>query len=254
MKDKKRTNMKQDQRRAQLIEVAQELFFSKGFEATTMAEILRVSALSKGGFYHHFASKDELLFAVFEQLTDQIAVGLQAIADDSSLTAKDRMITILSMEGTFYRESNFAAQMDMQSIVNKDQNLGLSQRLNRMIHDRTTPILANIIREGGADGSLDVSDVDTAASLIVYLSRWNDSALIEAYNARGTERAVAAAEHLRAILKQQFEAIDFVLGLPIGTTHFGWPELAEAVIALPLEVDPNAELSSDQPKTINPNL
>jgi len=242
MNDKKRTNMKPDQRRAQLIEVAQELFFSKGFEATTMAGILKASGLSKGGFYHHFSSKDELLFAVFEQLTNQIAGELQDVAGDSSRSARNRMIIILSMEGTFYRDSNFAAQMEMQSIVNDDKNLGLSQRLNRMIHDTTTPILASIIQDGNKDGSLTVPDADTAASLIIYLSRWYDSAMIGAYNARGTEREEAAADNLRTVLKQQFQTIDFVLGLPIGTTNFGWPEVADAVIALPIPVHSMQEL------------
>lgn len=241
MNDKKRTNMKPDQRRAQLIEVAQELFFSMGFEATTMAGILRASGLSKGGFYHHFSSKDELLFAVFEQLTNQIAGELQAVAGDSSRTARNRMITILSMEGTFYCDSNFAAQMEMQSIVNDDKNLGLSQRLNRMIHDTTVPILASIIQDGDKDGSLAVPDANTAASLIIYLSRWYDSAMIGAYNARGTERAEATADYLRAVLKRQFQTIDFVLGLPIGTTNLGWPEVAEAVIALPITAHPMQE-------------
>lgn len=241
MNDKKRTNMKPDQRRAQLLEVAQELFFSTGFEATTMVEILRASGLSKGGFYHHFSSKDELLFAVFEQLTNQIAAGLQAVAGDSSTTARNRMIAILSMEGAFFRDSNLAAQMEMQSIVNEDKNLGLNQRLNRMIHDTTAPILATIIHDGNMDGSLTVPDADTAASLIIYLSRWYDSAMVGAYNARGTERAEAAADYLRTVLERQFHTIDFVLGLPIGTTNFGWPEVADAVIALPIAAHPMQE-------------
>lgn len=238
MNDKKRTNMKPDQRRAQLLEVAQELFFSKGFEATTMVEILRASGLSKGGFYHHFTSKDELLFAVFEQLTNQIAVGFLAVASDGSTSARNRMITILSMEGKFYRDSNFAAQMEMQSIVNADKNLGLSQRLNRMIHDTTAPILAKIIQDGNKDSSLNVPDADTAASLIIYLFRWYDSAMISTYNARGTARAEAAAVYLRTVLKRQFHTIDFVLGLPNGTTNFGWPEVADAILALPIANQP----------------
>ncbi|MEW7006570.1 TetR/AcrR family transcriptional regulator [Lentilitoribacter sp. EG35] len=54
--------------------------FSAGFEATTMAEILLVSRLSKGGFHHHFSSKDEPLFSEFEQLPDRIADSLGAVA------------------------------------------------------------------------------------------------------------------------------------------------------------------------------
>lgn len=234
MNNEKRTNMKPDERRAQLLGVAQELFFSKGFEATTMAEILRASKLSKGGFYHHFSSKDELLFAVFEQLTNQIADGLGAIAGDKSQSARDRITIILSMEGEFFKDSNFAAQMEMQLILNEHQNLGLNQRLNRMIHDKTAPILASIIRDGAKDGSLIVSDADTTSSLIVYLGRWYDTALINAYSARGTEHAETSAENLRAVLKLQCQSIDFLLGLPIGTTDFGWSGMADAVIALPM--------------------
>lgn len=233
MSSEKRINMKPDERRAQLLGVAQELFFSKGFEATTMAEILRASKLSKGGFYHHFSSKDELLFAVFEQLTDQIADGLGAVAGDKSLSARDRMTIILSMEGEFFRDSNFAAQMEMQLILNEHQNLGLNQRLNRMIHDKTAPILARIIEDGAADGSLTVSDANTTSSLIVYLGRWYDTALINAYSARGSEHAETSAESLRAVLKLQCQSIDFLLGLPIGTIDFGWSGIADAVIALP---------------------
>jgi AcrR family transcriptional regulator len=68
-----------------------------------MAEILLVSRLSKGGFHHHFSSKDEPLFSEFEQLPDRIADSLAAVAVNVSLSARDRFITIFSMESELLR-------------------------------------------------------------------------------------------------------------------------------------------------------
>lgn len=235
MKSEKRTNMKPEERRRQLVDCAQELFFSKGFEETSMTEILEAAGISKGGFYHHFKSKDELLFAVLENLTAQIAVAITAIVQDESTSPKDRMLTILSMEGAFFKEANFAAQLEMIGVMNQDKNLGLSNRLNRMIHDVTAPIFADIIREGQKDGSLAVSDADAAASLIIYLGRWYHTALTDTYRARHTDGAEKAANHLQAVLKQQFVTIDSILGLPPGTADFGWPEMVQTILSLPAE-------------------
>lgn len=60
MKSKKRTNMKPEERRNQLWELAQSFLFSEGFEETSMPDILNTAGISKGGFYHHFGSKDAL--------------------------------------------------------------------------------------------------------------------------------------------------------------------------------------------------
>ncbi len=55
-----------------IIDSALPLFLEKGFEKTSIEEICRHCKLSKGGFYHHFKSKDELLFAVSTRLGDAI--------------------------------------------------------------------------------------------------------------------------------------------------------------------------------------
>ena len=51
-------------RREELIDCAQRLFLAQGYEKTTINEVIAATGLSKGAFYHHFRSKEDLLAAV----------------------------------------------------------------------------------------------------------------------------------------------------------------------------------------------
>ncbi|ULR43178.1 TetR/AcrR family transcriptional regulator [Rhizobium sp. K102] len=50
--------------RLQIVEAADELFYKRGFEATSFADIAELVGLSRGNFYYHFKTKDEILDAV----------------------------------------------------------------------------------------------------------------------------------------------------------------------------------------------
>lgn len=52
--------------RTQIIESADELFYHRGFEHTSFAHIADEVKISRGNFYHHFKSKDEILESVIE--------------------------------------------------------------------------------------------------------------------------------------------------------------------------------------------
>lgn len=54
-----------NERKQNVIEIAQKLFIEKGFQATSIQEILDTSGISKGTFYNYFSSKNELLIALF---------------------------------------------------------------------------------------------------------------------------------------------------------------------------------------------
>lgn len=55
-----------------ILEKSLPLFLEKGFKAVTMNEILKATGLSKGGFYHHFQSKE----ALFSELVDTLLVSI----------------------------------------------------------------------------------------------------------------------------------------------------------------------------------
>lgn len=52
--------------REKIVEAADELFYRQGFEHTSFADIARDVAISRGNFYYHFKSKDEILDAVID--------------------------------------------------------------------------------------------------------------------------------------------------------------------------------------------
>jgi len=58
--------MKSRTTKDEIIESADQLFYKKGFEKTSFADIANEVNISRGNFYHHFKSKDEILSAVIE--------------------------------------------------------------------------------------------------------------------------------------------------------------------------------------------
>ena len=52
---------KGDARRQEILHAAEKLFYMKGYENTSVQDVLMEAGISKGGFYHHFESKVRLL-------------------------------------------------------------------------------------------------------------------------------------------------------------------------------------------------
>lgn len=61
-----------NKRKQHVIEMAYKLFIDKGFQATSIQDILDFSGISKGTFYNYFSSKNELLIALFKTLYQNI--------------------------------------------------------------------------------------------------------------------------------------------------------------------------------------
>ncbi|HEX2652478.1 MAG TPA: helix-turn-helix domain-containing protein, partial [Xanthobacteraceae bacterium] len=61
-----------------IVEAADRLFYEKGFEATSFTDIASEVNLSRGNFYYHFKSKDEILDAVIVRRMEKTRAMLDA--------------------------------------------------------------------------------------------------------------------------------------------------------------------------------
>jgi TetR/AcrR family transcriptional repressor of nem operon len=73
--------------RRHIVDVADRLFYERGFEATSFADIAKDVGLSRGNFYYHFRTKDEILAAVIQQRAQNTQAMLASWADGTDSPA-----------------------------------------------------------------------------------------------------------------------------------------------------------------------
>ena len=101
--------------RQEILRTAARLFQQRGYDATSMNDVAAALKLSKGGLYHHFQSKDEILFEIMnhamEITQERVLTPVRGIADPEErlralirlhievvLSPRDREITVMLHE------------------------------------------------------------------------------------------------------------------------------------------------------------
>ena len=100
-----------DSRRRALIAAAEAVFVQKGYRATTLNDLLAATGTSKGGFYHYFESKDEVLRASLDGVLEEAAEVLRSAAT-LEVTPTDRLTTVFrGMREVRARHGEFARML-----------------------------------------------------------------------------------------------------------------------------------------------
>ena len=84
--------IKGDLRKKQILETAEILFSEKGYESTSVQDILDQLQLSKGSFYHHFESKEQILQKICES---KVAAAAGNYSDEIGLNGIEYMNHVL---------------------------------------------------------------------------------------------------------------------------------------------------------------
>ncbi|TCD14081.1 TetR/AcrR family transcriptional regulator [Oricola cellulosilytica] len=80
--------------RQQIVEKADALFYAGGFEATSFADIAAALGISRGNFYYHFRTKDEILDAVIDRRMENTRAMLGNWAEEDD-APKDRILSFV---------------------------------------------------------------------------------------------------------------------------------------------------------------
>lgn len=150
-----------------ILEVAYRLFMKKGYEHTSIQDIIdNLGGLSKGAIYHHFKSKEDILFTVTDKMTEESNRMLAVIRDRTDLSGKDKLKTI-------FKESILRPVQD--DIFTVAPNLSKNPRLIYSMFRETVVVAAPdyivpIIKQGIADGSIQTEYPEELAELIILIA------------------------------------------------------------------------------------
>lgn len=75
-----------------IINSASKLFMKNGYEKTSVQDILDDCKVSKGGLYHHFASKEEIMLAIVDKVIDDISESVIKVFKNKTLTPTQKFL------------------------------------------------------------------------------------------------------------------------------------------------------------------
>jgi len=156
-----------DKRVSEVREAAAKLFSTRGFLETSMDEIARAAGLSKGGMYHYFKSKTEILYAILSDFMDQVLGDIDLLVE-STKRPEEKLSFLIQRHVETYARHRHSAR-----VLLKEAN-SLPKRHLRKIHDKERRYLGaveEIIGELlGADVDRDV--LKTATFSLLGMCNW----------------------------------------------------------------------------------
>ncbi len=203
-------------RRDEILDAAQRLFARRGYDATSVNQIIAEICVSKGAFYHHFESKEDLVEALACRYARQTAALTEEVLADPTLDAFSKLVAFLGTMRRHKLESAAELRATFEPMF-RPENVQLFERTQRAVSDVVRPILTRIIVEGVAEQTFDTPDPENAAETIMHLLTGNRELIAKLYMARDR----LTFERLSRLLVEKVTylgtVIDRILGLPEGS-------------------------------------
>ena len=136
-----------NERKNEILDAAEMLFSSKGYEKCTVNDILKVVGIAKGTFYHYFKSKEEVLDAIIERVTDLIKERADKIMNAEDMAPEQKLLGIF-------------LSMNVEQEVTGSLTEELHKTENALMHQKSlssgvmkiAPMLAEVVEEGVRQG------------------------------------------------------------------------------------------------------
>jgi len=212
-------------RRAEILDAAFKMFIERGFDNTSLNEIIAHARLSKGMFYHHFASKEALLEAIFGRITEHTYNILEPVISAKDVDPKSRLQQLLDRTADIRLQTVEFTREVFASLLRPESKL-LYQRIGESWTERMRPVLTKIVEDGVAAGVFRTEDPEGVGDLILQMEAGSKYLVEQGMLARTARQRDAAAAVLEKRIKFHAVALSRILGLPDQTFAIGPDDFA----------------------------
>lgn len=173
-------------RKNEILDAAERLFGTKGFDGTSTHDILNAVGIARGTLYYHFKSKEDILDAMIDRMTGRLVRDAAEIAADKAVPVLQRlteMMLALNVQGNLGRE--------IMAQVHKPQNALMHQKMREHLLGEITPIVTDLLEEGMAQGICRTDYPAEVAEMTLLYSNTAFDTLIK-YDEEERQRKIAA--------------------------------------------------------------
>ena len=155
---------KGQQRKQELLRIAYQLFITKGYEATSIDEIIEQAGIAKGTYYYYFESKEQTLEEVIDMMMEEEAGRAEAIMS-TDLSIPDKIVGIISALRPQVNE------MPIEDALNRPENILMHDKVYRKLIGMVVPVLSEVVKQGVDEGIFACDHIPERVRLLLIISR-----------------------------------------------------------------------------------
>ena len=149
-----------------ILDTASALFFQKGYDKTTLQDIIDATKLSKGAIYHHFASKEAIIIAVVDRVGEAQSAMLAEVRDRKGLTGAEKL---REMFRTSLRMSFQGKILHMLPFIIESPKF-MTLQMQSILGEAAPDYVLPVLREGIADGSIQANHPEELSEVLLILA------------------------------------------------------------------------------------
>ena len=149
-----------------ILDTASTLFLQKGYDKTTLQDIIDATKLSKGAIYHHFASKEATIIAVVDRMGECNAAVLAEVRDKKGLTGAEKL---REMFRTAVRLSFQGGILNMLPFLIENPKF-MALQMESILNEAAPCYVLPILREGIADGSIRTDHPEELSEVLLLMT------------------------------------------------------------------------------------
>ena len=154
---------KGEKRKQELLQIAYEMFLSKGYENTSVDTIIEEAGIAKGTYYYYFESKEQMLEEVCMMMIATQAENARQILD-SDMPLPQKLVGIIAS----FRPAQH--EQEIGDMLERPENVLMHEKVGRKIVDTVVPLVTEVVEEGIEAGLFHCDNVYERVRMIMIIS------------------------------------------------------------------------------------
>lgn len=202
-------------RRAEILDAARYLVYTRGYDRMTIQELRRLVGMSNGTFFHYFTSKNDVLQAFVDRIRVETETPLLPVVEDPQLPAVTKLQRFFDTFDQLHDDA-IEAIVPLLRVWYTDGNAVVRQRVDDATREQRAPLLARVVRQGVDERVFSTAYPDEAADAVLTLVQRMGAAHAALLLAGDERTAQIQAERIVGVHTAFLDAVERVLGAPAG--------------------------------------
>jgi len=150
------------ERRKELVDTAERLFLEKGYDRTTVDDIVAAINVAKGTFYHYFKSKADILYAAVEKNISVLEEEFRSVINRDDLKTPEKLNEMINTVFRMYK-----GKEEVMLFIHQESNAVPHHRFEQLTYDRLVPPVVEVVARGVGEGCFNVTYPTQAAEIML---------------------------------------------------------------------------------------